>query len=437
MADESLFQSISYWNIWGKSSFPRGIIRQATNRLIPWLDHSQVLAISGMRRAGKSTVMRQLVHHLVKQGVPAKDTLFINLEDPAFLEHQLDPSLLDRVVDSYTELARPSGIPHLFLDEIHNVTGWGNWARARVETGRAKIVISGSTSQLLESDLATALTGRNITETLWPTSFREFLRFRDLQWQDEMSLLAQGERVRQELVQYLRYGGLPEVVLAADDHLRSLLLKQYFRDLLYRDVVRRHAVRDVGALERIAQHYLTNTANLSTYNRIKDLYGLAMDQVRSYTRYLEECYLIRQLPRFSTKLSTQARSPRKIYATDVGLRNAVCFRFSQDIGRLAETLVFNHLALDPEVQLFYFADKGECDFLVWRGDQPRAAIQVSYDPSDTLPPREISSLLEAMTAAGLEQGLIITHGLSFERTEQGKAIRAEPLWRWLSLSSAF
>ena len=436
MADERLFQALSYWNLWGQGSFETGIPRDAREVLLPWLDRPEVVAICGMRRCGKSTLMRQMVRTLVGRGVAEKDTLFVNFEDPIFLERGLDVGALDRVFDSYFELVRPTATPYVLLDEVHNVEGWERWVRSRAETGRARFVVSGSSSRLLDPDLATVLTGRHFTHTLWPLSFPELLRFRGLELDGSAQILAHGPRIRQELARFLQFGGLPEIVLAESDEIRNALLKQYFRDLLYRDVVSRHQIRDVRALETIAHHYLVNTANLATYNRLKNIYGLAMDQIRSYTRYLEECYLIREVPRFSHKVSAQVRAPRKVYAVDSGLRNAVAFRFSEDLGRLAETVVFNHLIRDPDIRIFYYHGRGECDFTTWRGNKPERAIQVCYEEGDELPKREIAGLEQAMEALGLGEGLILTRGMARSWESEGRIVRALPLWQWLCEATA-
>lgn len=436
MADERLFQALAYWNLWGEGAFETGIPRESRSALLPWLERPEVIAICGMRRCGKSTLMRQLARSLVDGGVPAKDTLFVNFEEPIFLERGLDVAALDRVFDTYFELMRPEPVPYLFLDEIHNVAGWERWVRARSETGRGRFVVSGSSSRLLDPDLATVLTGRHLTHTLWPLSFPELLRFRGIEVEDPADVLRHGSRIRQELASFLRHGSLPEVVLAENDEIRTALLKQYFRDLLYRDVVSRHQIRDVRALETVAHHYLMNTANLATYNHLKNTYGLAMDQIRSYTRHLEESFLVREVPRFSFKVSAQARAPRKVYAVDVGLRNAVAFRFSEDLGRLAETVVFNHLARDPDVRIFYFRERGECDFVVWRGNRAEQAIQVCYEFEQTLPEREVAGLEEAVETLGLEEGLVLTHNVEGTSETRGKRIRALPLWRWLCETTA-
>lgn len=167
----------------------------------------------------------------------------MNFEEPIFLERPLDPAALDRVFDTYHEVVRPGARPHLFLDEVQNVDGWARWVRVRTETARARVVVSGSSSRLLEPEIASVLTGRSVTRTLWPLSFREHLRFRGIETGGRASLLAQGPRIRQQLGEHLRWGGMPEVVLTDDAGIKETLLKHCFRDILYRDVVARHAVR--------------------------------------------------------------------------------------------------------------------------------------------------------------------------------------------------
>ncbi len=431
MSRDTLLEALSHWNPWGRGPFHTGIRREARAACLPWLERPEVVAVCGMRRSGKSTLLRQLAVARMEAGVPARDILFVNFEDPVFLDAPLNTRALDRVFDAWFERVAPQGTPALFLDEVQNVDGWARWVRTRVETGRARVAVSGSSSRLLEPELGTVLTGRHWTLDLWPLSFREYLRFRDLEIDDELDLLGHGPQLRQALARYLRFGGLPEPALTSDDEVARGLLRQYFRDIVYRDVVSRHGVRDVRALERVAHWYLTNTANLASYNRVKNVHGLAMDQVRAYTAHLEQAWLIRQVPRFSWKTAAQSRAPRKVYAVDHGLRNAVAFRFSQDLGRLAETVVHAALARQPNQRLFYFKGRRECDFLVWQGERALAALQVCYQDDEQLPERELAGLCEAMEATGLREGTVITRDLEGVREVDGRRVWLRSLWRWL------
>jgi hypothetical protein len=199
--------------------------------------------------------------------------------------------------------------------------------------------------------------------------------------------------------------------------------------------VSRHEVRTVEKLETVAYYYLANTARLSSITSLKNKYDLATDQVRSYTEYLVECYLVGTLPRFSYKANIQQRSPHKVYATDLGIREAVAFRFSQDLGHLAETAVYNQLRRDPDSRLYYYQDtnsRTECDFVVWKGGEPHAVIQVCYTDDDQLPDREDHGLAVAMEQLDLDHGLLLTARQGARsRTLAGRTIVERSLWDWL------
>jgi len=431
-----LYEALQRWNPWwAGANFDAGVPRSALEEVKLWLAQPQVLAICGMRRCGKSTLMLQVIKELLEQGIARpNEILLVNLEEPIFLElleKGKETQVLESVLQVYRQQLGPTGKPWLFLDEVQSIAGWAGWARSALETGRGHVMVSGSSSRLVETDIAQVLTGRCITRTLWPLSFSEFIRFRHDRPGAPLPAAAQARM----LDDYLYDGGMPEAILDRDEHRRQERLKQYFRDILHRDVVGRHQVRSVRALEEVAHHYLVNTARESSFNSVKNKYGLAMDQVRAYTDHLEECYLIGTTPRFSFKASIQARSPKKIFARDVGLRNAVSFRFSPNRGPLAETVVFNHLSLDPEIRIIYYRDtakKAECDFILWANEAPINAIQVCYTTSEALPEREVRGLVMAMEALDLQEGLLLTCASESKETEVcGRRILRVPIWQWL------
>lgn len=433
---QPLIDALQRWNPWWQSApYDHGIERDALNDVMGlWLGQSMVLAICGMRRCGKTTLMKQIVHRLVEDEIAApKEILFANLEEPIFLEERADVQALERVFQAYMSEFSPTRKPWVFLDEIQNIEGWAGWVRAALESNRAHLIVSGSSSKLLEPDLASKLTGRSITRTLWPLSLREFERFSRVR----EGLPERPHAAQRMLPEYLRIGGLPRMVLEKDPTVRDELYKQYFRDILHRDVVGRHEIRSPRALEEVAHHYLSNTARPTSITSIKNKYELAVDQVRTYTEHLIECYLIGGVSRFSYKAHVRTRSPLKVYARDTGLRNAVAFRFSPDLGPLAETATFNHLSRTGQGQVFYYnesSEGAECDFVVWRGDSPVQAIQVCYSDRADLPDREERGLLAAMKALDISEGLLLTADAASAdpREVDGRIIHRVPLWQWLN-----
>ena len=408
--DKVLVEALRHRNPWWTATDRgpnTGVERDLLGDLERWLGQPAIIAVTGMRTAGKSTLMLQLVQRLLRT-VPPTDIFFLNLEDPQLLALPQGIELLERLFQACVASLKPTGVPYVFLDEVQVVPDWAQWARHAMETGRAHVAVTGSTSHVLAPQLATVLTGRTITRTLWPLSFGELVRLHAQEPGRRLSSSA-----TDDLEGYLRLGGLPGVRLLPDESMQEEALKQRFRDILQRDVVSRHGVRTVDALERFAQGLLFDTGNLATFNKLKNKHGLAMDQCRNYVQYLVECHLIHLVDKLAFKASEQIRAPRKVFATDTGLRNAVSFRFSEDRGRLMETVVACELLRDQDARVYHLQEdpRGECDFVVWRGASAEEAIQVCASAELPLPAREEAGLRKAMASLSIRRGTLITGGV--------------------------
>ena len=194
-------------------------------------------------------------------------------------------------------------------------------------------------------------------------------------------------------------------------------------------------MRDVPTLRRLGIQYLTQISGLSSYTRLKNIYGTPLDVVKNYTGYLMECFLIGDLMRFSYKVREQQVSNKKYYATDVGMRNAISFRFMEDLGPLAENLVYNELRRRG-AELYYASEKNEIDFVVKKGMNLTEAIQVSY--SDLQDPRvwkrEIEGFQKEFTRLpphSIKEGLLITDDFEDRIEHKNFSIRCQPLIKFL------
>lgn len=443
----ALFEIMKQWNPWWEVRDPTltasfTVPRDALMNLERWIRVKRVLAIQGLRGVGKSTLMRQLIEHLLfNRGVQAKNILFVNLEDPLFIKFQRRQNLLSGLYQAYFEYAHPSDKPHhLFLSEIQNVNHWASWIRVALDKQNVHIYLSGSSSRLLEPDLASVLTGRHHIHTLRPFSFREFCRARELRilsspfihftpGSDEP---VDSRWARVMLMEYLEYGGLPEVVLTKDLTLKKQILKDLFRDILFRDIVGRHQIHSITTLEIFAQHLLSITGQQFTCKNIMDRYGLTRCQMQSYLSNFVESYLISQINCFDPKIFVRSRAPRVIYASDVGLRNAVSLRLEPDTKYLAKTVVYQHIREVLGQSIFYFQGRSECDFIILDGTKPRNAIQICWQQELTFIPKQIRiGLLKAMDELDIQEGLVLTDNIQHEETLDKKRIRYIPLWRWL------
>ena len=373
----------------------------------------QIVAITGIRRCGKSTLLRQLSAHY-------KDFLYINFDDDRLMDFSLAdfPALL---------LVFQKTSPNtnvLFIDEIQNVVGWERFVR-RVHDEGYKVFITGSNANLLSRELGTHLTGRYTKITLFPFSFGEVLAFRSIDChritaKKKAAILAEFDR-------FLAGGGFPEYLKYGDTE----YLKRIYDDILFRDIISRFGIREVKGFRTLAHYLFTNVSNAATYNALKNTLGFkSVVSVRDYIGFLEEAYLIFEIFRYDFSLKKQYIHEKKLYCIDTGIRNAVAFRFSGDRGRLLENLVFIEL-LRRGKSVYFFKNFKECDFITEDRGAVTGAFQVCFELSRENRDREIDGLMAAMKAHGLAEGIILTYHQEEIITRDGCSIRVLPAWRWL------
>jgi hypothetical protein len=421
------------WNFW-KKELNTGVIRNLyLEKLKKNITTDQIITITGARRSGKSFIMRQLAKNLADEGIDKKQILMVNFEDPRFT--QLDTKLLQKIYETYLESLNPAGIPYIFLDEIQEVTNWEKWVRMMHELGKAKIIISGSNAKLLSKELSTLLTGRHIDITIFPLSFREFLFFNNIELKEELDIINKKIEINRLLKEYFEFGSFPEVVLNAQ---KEEILLSYFDDIINKDLVKRYRIRKPEKLKNLIMFYLSNISSQISFNALKNHLLISTSTVENFSNYLEIVYLTFFLKRFSFKIKEQEKSPRKVYAIDSGLSNMVGFRFSQNIGKIAENLVFLELlrkkAENPKIELYYWKNQRhqEVDFVIKEGLRIKNLIQVSWDINKlNTKKREINSLLKALEEIKLKEGTIITEDYEGEEYIKGKKIKYLPLWKWL------
>ena len=247
----------------------------------------------------------------------------------------------------------------------------------------------------MSRELGTVLTGRHVSFVVNPLSFSEYLKFQNIPIPKKRLPIQAEHEISFALDNYLQWGGLPEVVLSKSDERKEHLLKQYFDDLLFKDVSMRHEIRDIALLRNLAVYLLTQTASLVSFHRITKQFGISLDKAQSYCSFLQEAFLVDFLPFFSLKTSERNRHPFKVHAVDLGLRNITALTGSPDIGRLMETAVCHQIKNKHKNPLYYWSGKHEVDFLRREGNRVIELIQVSQqcDDEKTMQ-RELNALSE-------------------------------------------
>ncbi len=416
--DTALVKVIDFWQ---KNAEEQGLLPRALVDAID-TETKEVVDIVGPRRSGKSSVMKLLIQKLKKKG----NCLYINFEDPYFLEHN-SPTVIDELIETYMAYFKPS-LAYIFFDEIQNIVSWEKAVRKLRDAQRYKIFLSGSSAKLLSSEFASLLTGRHISYQLLPLSFQEYLVFRGTSLPNKTTMLLQDTVFQKYLEEYLYIGGFPAVVMSNNQE----LLKQYYTDIVQRDIVRHYEVRQTAILEKMGVYLITNAAKIVSLSSLQKLYEISYELASTYMDYFKEAFLLFEMSQFSYSLKTQQKTLKKIYPIDTGLANIVSFRFSQERGRMLETTIFLELQRRKQETYYYKIDSGkEVDFFV-KGKQANQLIQVAWDMSDEkTKKREIASLLEAMDEQKLKQALVLTFNITEQLNFNDKHINMQPAYQWL------
>jgi predicted AAA+ superfamily ATPase len=402
------------------------IPRDITGEILKYLKTPHVIVITGIRRSGKSTIMMQMFSEIHED-----NKLYINFEDERL--ERIQTKDLERIYDLLIETTGKTSKAYIFLDEIQEVPGWEKWIRRKYD-GQAdiKFIISGSNSSLVSSEFSTLLTGRNITFRVFPFSFKELLSFRGIKIKnmDRIYYSPKKPIIRSVFSKYVENGGFPEVQ-DMDENSRKRVLQQYFTDILYKDVVKRYNIRDAKRIERIAHYLVTNIGNYFSYYKARNVFKMGIETIGEYVSYLVDSYLIFQVPYFTYTLKERETRPRKTYAIDIGLRNSVSFKFSRDMGRCAENILFIHLTSQGK-EIFYWKNKHECDFIVFLNGKVTNTINICMDVNDEkIKKREIDGLLEAMKTFKLRKGVIITDDYMATEKHGRMTVDFVPLWLYL------
>lgn len=307
-----------------------------------WLDRPEIIIIKGVRRSGKSTILRQIASRLRKKSV------YINFDDYRLLPH-LSIKLLEEILKLFPHM------DYYLFDEIQKVPQFESWLRTHYDIrAHKKFIISGSNVSMLSPKLGTVLTGRNITFEIFPLDYEEFKTF-------------SGE----SLDEYLQYGGFPEVVLEKNEERKTKLLLQYFNDILLRDVLEKYKIAPTQQFKAAAHHILSNTGLKISANKLAKELGINSRTAENYLSYLVDAYLIFEVPFFSysTKTKYLAGRASKYYCIDNGLTTSLSIKTNK--GHLFEAIVAQALRRKGK-ELYHWIGKKEVDFI-----QNQKAYQVS------------------------------------------------------------
>jgi hypothetical protein len=399
------------------------------------------VTIIGPRRTGKTYFLYQLLREL-RSGDGRVPVLFLNLEDDRLAPS--DATTLDAIWRVFRESSPKVGGQRVqvFLDEVQAIDGWERFVRRIIDTEDVQVYITGSSSKLLSTEVATVMRGRSLTFTLLPFSFREALRARGLDIGPGPSY-DQRAVVLGELREYMTYGGFPEVVLMEDGPSRMNTLRQYVELMLMRDVVERHGLRNIALMRRLLSDMLSSVGGEFSVHKYRNHLAslgirVSKNTLYEYIGHLQDAFIIHPLRAFNRSRREVNRSLPKVYPIDPGLSLQAGGRSSQDLGRSMECVAALELLRmsleDVLTEVLYWRDPfgKEVDFVVMRGTEVVQLIQCCYDISAFgVKERELGALLKASAELGCDDLLVLTWDQEGQEEVGGRRVVYEPLWRWL------
>ena len=353
--------------------------------------------ITGPRRVGKSTQALLMLRY--------KNFAYLNFDSQPLLD-AWDANLIMRMLDDvYPDYE------YILLDEVQNLEAWDLWVSELYRMGK-NLVITGSNAKMLSSEMATVLTGKYLQVEMLPFSLEEFFDWHQL----NLHKLEPEQKTEATVLtdDYMRNGGYPEVV--ASRPLTRSYLDTLFDSIVWKDVAKRHHVRNVTDLNNLAMYLVSNFCNPVSANELTEELGFSsVNTTKKFMDYLHEPYLFYYLPRYNNKLKLMKKAPRKVYVVDNGFVAAKAFALSDNLGRLLENQVFIELirrGYDTDKTMFYYRSRNdkEVDFVLRRGTHIERLVQVCYDMSNPkTEKREVDSLVECAGELKCSDLVIVTN----------------------------
>ena len=411
---------------------PNGVPRETS---FPVMD-GKASVVTGMRRSGKTWFCFQRIRALLTSGIPKTRILYINFDDERLIDFTVRDfqTILDVYYARWPE--NKTQTCHFFFDEIQTVNQWERFVRRLIDTENVHITVTGSSSKMLATDIATSLRGRTIVRELLPFSFCEFLAAKKtFTGTPDPYRSHDAARLRNALRDYLVCGGFPETVHCAPE-MRRDILRGYVETVLFKDVVERHKISNILVLRHLIAAILSNPGHAFSVNKFFNTMkskGIACTKnaLYDYVAHLADAHFLYRLPFESESIRVQQVNPEKLYCADPALCGLLQPVVENSLGLLLETTVYLHLHRQGGHLSYYRSGVNrEVDFVSVVPNGRRATlIQVCTDISnpETLK-RELRAFETLPKGLAKADKLIVTLD---DLKDCGNDVLAIPAWRWL------
>ena len=433
---------------WASGSVPEGLTginrREYLGKITGHLKDRKLLAILGIRRSGKSTLIYQSIKYLLDNGTDPKNIFYLNADDFKKPDREYLEKALDFCQQKNLVSLRDTKI-YVFVDEIQNVRGWQLLLKKYYDLRYAsKFIVSGSSSSLIYKNSSESLAGRISFIDVFPLTFREFLQFNSIEIPEATldfqplkriyyDLSPKGNEIAGFLSQYLNVGGFPEWFDVKNEEVWfKILSEEYTSLLIYRDIVRVFSIRDPLLLESVFRFVAAHSGERFSYLGIAKQNDGDKETAKQYIFHLARSDLIHLSDFYTKSKKASERKEKKIYFCDTGLKNSIGGH--QGIGFDAETSVFlhclKHVSSYPMGRVFYWLDKkkNETDIIMSYGSE-LIPVEVKYRSS--VEDLELKGIMGFCQDFGVTSAYVVTKTLMDEREIEGIKVSFIPLWLFL------
>lgn len=361
------------------------IIREKyLSQIRPFYDKDLIKVITGIRRCGKSVILTQIMDELKDKGIKENQIIYINFESKRYDNIKNDNDLYYYIQEKMKEEIKY----YLFLDEIQNIENWEKAVNSfKADLGeKISIFITGSNSDLLSSEIATHLSGRYVSFKVYPFTFKEVCKFKNIETKDKYEL-------EKDFMDYVKWGGLPQRFILEDDNQIRTYLSDVYDSIVIKDIIERFGIKDLDLFNRIVEYIVTTPAqtfsaeSLAKYFTVNDDRGVTKNTLYNYLEYMSKAMLISKADRYDVRGKRILNGKYKYYLTDLGLGQVMNTTKRPQMGAYLENIVYNELLSRGYDVKVGSLENGEIDFIATKFEE-RLYIQVAYQLSDDIIDRE-------------------------------------------------
>ncbi len=398
---EELFNKISRQNI---------VKRDILSNLNDYKNNNLIKVTTGIRRSGKSILTYLMLN---------KDFAYMNF-DNFYLANMEHNEIFYKIREVY------GNINTIFFDEIQNINKWELLVERFFDAGY-NVFLTGSNASLMDDELATRLTGRNLKINLFPFSFNEFLSSKNIKMETDTTM--NRSLLFNYLDRYMINGGFPDIVV--NNVNPKLFLENLYSDIIERDIIIKRKIKMESSFNEISQSLISNNSNLISYNKLKNYFNIkSVNTVKDYIKYVNESYLTFIIHPFSFKPREIESGNKKVYCIDTGLFNKISYSNSVNYGVILENLVALYLLRIKKYYFyglyiyFYKFTDNEVDFLIMYRNKITALINVSYvsDERD-INARKLKALDRASLNLNCKNIILVSYDINNEITYNGNKIK--------------